>query len=638
MNSYCINKFIVFMLAAMVVAGLPAGQARAATEEPIADEQALMALFYEEDDLVEAATRSPKPISQVAENVTIVTAEEIEAMNAHTVAEVLRRVAGVFSSPVDFGSSSPVKIQGSDYEHVLILVDGIRWNLVSNDFPQTNAIPVQIIKRIEVIKGPGSSTWGSSLGGVINIITKEPTADSRPAVMVSGSYGEADSQDYRGEVADSIGRFGYYLYGGKQKSDGLVNNRYLESNNFYTKMRLALPRDVGLAFTFGYSDPGQRQFMNLPIMDEDRQLSERIRFATASFDAKLAQELFLNLAIQILENDQKQPSYGMGGWWGVPAGEQLWNWNLDMQRKGATGRLIWEQQRHTVVLGADYGRNTLDEEFYYGPVFGGPMIDVVPTQKEEMWGVYANDTIRINRLTIIPGLRYDYHSIAEDIWSPSLGVTYQLSHATILRGEIGRGFRKPPLFQLTLDPDSLTEKIWSYQAGLETAAAKYFLLKVTLFHHVADNVWSKPQGAWVAQKAKRTGGELEVETISFYDFSLAANTTYVYTDYDNNSGNKDDDEHEVNIFLRYNNPRIARAELFGHLRSWDENTSPSYYNGRFDDMIWDFNISKDVLKTAHTRTAFFFTAHNLFGGSQYFDEIIKNPGRWLEAGIRFHFD
>ena len=74
------------------------------------------------------------------------------------------------------------------------------------------------------------------------------------------------------------------------------------------------------------------------------------------------------------------------------------------------------------------------------------------------------------------------------------------------------------------------------------------------------------------------------------------------------------------------------------MRKCSETGSPPYFNGRFDDMIWDFNINKEVLETANTRTALFFTAHNLFNGSQYFDEILENPGRWLEAGVRFHFN
>ncbi|MFB0532978.1 MAG: TonB-dependent receptor, partial [Desulfatiglandales bacterium] len=62
------------------------------------EEMKILRMFYEEKDLVISPTRYPKPISQVAENITVVTAREIEEMNAHTVAEVLSRVTGLFIS------------------------------------------------------------------------------------------------------------------------------------------------------------------------------------------------------------------------------------------------------------------------------------------------------------------------------------------------------------------------------------------------------------------------------------------------------------------------------------------------------------------------------------------------------------
>jgi len=94
-------------------------------------------------------------------------------MNAHTVAELLNRVPGIFVNfHQDFGATSFFHIQGSDPRHVLVLLDGISWKFLSSGSVETNSIPVGIIERIEIIKGPASSAWGSSLGGIINIITR----------------------------------------------------------------------------------------------------------------------------------------------------------------------------------------------------------------------------------------------------------------------------------------------------------------------------------------------------------------------------------------------------------------------------------------------------------------------------------
>ncbi|MGB9080875.1 MAG: TonB-dependent receptor plug domain-containing protein, partial [Desulfuromonadaceae bacterium] len=132
-------------------------------------------IFWEEKELyVQTATRSEKPINQVAENMTVITAKEIEAMNANSVAEVLARVPGLF---VDFTtneyvSGTQLHIQGSESRHVTVLLDGMPVNFISAGQAETSFIPLRIVERIEIIKGAASSAWGSALGGVVNIITR----------------------------------------------------------------------------------------------------------------------------------------------------------------------------------------------------------------------------------------------------------------------------------------------------------------------------------------------------------------------------------------------------------------------------------------------------------------------------------
>ena len=99
------------------------------------------------------------------------------------------------------------------------------------------------------------STWGSSLGGVINIITKDTGDTKKPSGTLSASYGESNSQDNAG-VSGKAGELGYYLFAGRQSSDGLLGglNRYFDKNSFYSKLNVALSKDVTLGFSAGYND------------------------------------------------------------------------------------------------------------------------------------------------------------------------------------------------------------------------------------------------------------------------------------------------------------------------------------------------------------------------------------------------
>jgi vitamin B12 transporter len=206
-------------------------------------------LFWEQKELyVETATRTAKPISQVAENMVVVTAKDIADMNAHNVAEVLRRVPGLFVdlTTSDFGSGSNLSIQGAYDRQVTVLLDGVVWNFLAGGNAEVGSIPVQIIDRIEIIKGPASSAWGSALGGVINIITKNAGDSARPKGMLSASYGQKNSQDLNAELYGKGGAVGYYLYAGRQASDGLLNDRSYQRNSFYGKLTAPPPRIISI--------------------------------------------------------------------------------------------------------------------------------------------------------------------------------------------------------------------------------------------------------------------------------------------------------------------------------------------------------------------------------------------------------
>jgi vitamin B12 transporter len=222
-------------------------------------------LYFSGDELVESATRSPKPLSQVAENVAVVTAAEIRDMNAHTLAEVLNRVTGVF---VQFfgvhpgatalphiqgsGETNPFR-RGSEERHVTVLVDGMPWSSQTSG-ALLDTIPVGIIDRIEVVKGPASSAWGSSLGGVVNVITKQPGRTPVPSGAVQGSYGERGAYDVRGEAAGGAGPLGYYLQGQAQGFDWDDAGADFLSRSAFAKASARLAPTAALTLSGGYAN------------------------------------------------------------------------------------------------------------------------------------------------------------------------------------------------------------------------------------------------------------------------------------------------------------------------------------------------------------------------------------------------
>jgi Outer membrane receptor for ferrienterochelin and colicins len=615
----------------------------------------VLQMFYKEKDLVVSATRSPKPISQVAENITVITAKDIENMNAHTVADVLNRVPGLFINyNQDFGAPSLLQIQGSEARQVLVVVDGIQWNYLSSGTAETNSIPVGIIERIEIIKGPASSSWGSSLGGVINIITKNTGNTTRPSGSLSASYGERETQDYRAQAAGLAGPVGYYVYAGHQESDGLRDSRkFVGDYSLYSKFHLPISSKVSTEFTLGYSEP-ELDVGVFPTGDVHQTAGERTFFATGSLNASLTKDL----SFQTSFHEFKQKAALMNkslGLFGPPfdtPGSLFQDSIYDEETTGGDAKFIWNTLHNTVVFGGEFDHGELNQTIKAGTLvqlFGAPAIATTHPNIDR-WGIFLNDTIVFDRWSITPGIRYDKNTITGSFVSPSIGVTYRVWKDSILRASVARGFTIPPLSWtsgggLFLDPNSSLkpEQILCYQIGGETAAFKYFWLKATLFRHeVKDTLTLVPFGGGPPSfndifenkgKTRRQGGEIELQTVSFYNFYFVGGFSYIhFTPPSESAGTQD--AYTYSLGFRYDDNKSLRAELFGHYVWWN---LLSEANAKYDDFIWDLNLAKKIFVREKTTPELFFTAHNLFNGANYTRPEFKNPQRWVEAGIRIKF-
>lgn len=595
------------------------------------EEMQVLRMFYRETELVVTPARTPKPITQTAENITVITSKDIEDMNAHTLAEVLNTIPGVQmdlrGSP---GSAANVQIQGSDFRHVLVVIDGVTLNNFSDNYADISAVPVQNIERIEIIKGPGSSSWGSSLGGVINVITKPVEKEKNISGTVSASYGERNTGDYRAGASGSAGSIRYYIYAGNLVSDGLRPSNSFYENNLYTKVKWDAADRAVLVFTFGYNK-GDRGFGEISELDMSMRNDFEYLLSTLSLNYRLNDEADLELSLRTLRQNTEF-YYNQ-----LSTGAEIMKNTGDEYSYGGSAKLRWKKNMHNMVIGSDIDDSDLET-------------DLVTDEKQgiEKWAVFANDTIAFNKFTFTPGIRYDQTSTNDDFMSPSLGVTYQLNKKTVLRGYIARGFNIPSLtetfgmgFFYVPNPDLEMEKVWSIQAGVESTAFKYLWLKANLFRHdISDALATEslPDGTFTMvnkEKQRRQGFEIEVKTVPVYNTSAFAGFVLIDArDRDTDERLEEIPEYTYDIGINYNDNRSFKALLKGHYIWWNATDDD---NGKYSDFIWDLNLLKKIYKGGKSDVDLFFTAHNIFNGSQYLIGFFKNPQRWIEAGIRLNF-
>jgi len=633
MHTYSLKTSLLFLCIYLVLIAFPT-----TVFAQIDEEMQVLQLFYQDNDLVVSATRAEKSVSQVAENISIITADDIKAMNAHTVADVLNTVTGLYlSNSTGPGSPSDLTVQGSSTNHVTVVVDGVVQNSLSEGRPEVGSMRVQQVERIEIIKGPASSSWGSSLGGIINIITKSPDDSREFGGTISTSIGSQNTGDYRGEVSGTTGTVGYYLTGGGLLSDGLQPHSMLQSGNLYSKFQWQPFEDSILTLTLDYLNDsrgfGEFPQFDISVFNRDNRFS-----STLSLQQNLTDKLILDLNFRTLQTktEIKFSPY--------LSDAELLNVRVDESIFGGSVRLTWDQQWHTLVFGSDFDFGTSDSQQY-----------ISGSQHLDKWAAYLNDTMKIGRFSLTPGIRYDNTSTNGDFWSPSLGATFTIADSTFIRGYIARGFNTPPLgktfgtgaFSLP-NPSLKMETVWSYSAGFETAALRYIWLKTTYFRHdISDTITTislpgDPNDPYDdretninAGKQRREGVEVELKTMPLYNLSLAGGFTFINAK-DKTTGEvvKDVPRYSYDLKVQYDNNRIIKALLLGRYVDW--NASPEA-EGKYDALIWDLNLSKEFTLSDKVTAEVFFTAHNLFNGSQYAFSLFQNPRRWFEGGLRFAF-
>lgn len=147
------------------------------------------------DTLLVTATRTAQTADQALASVTVITREEIERKQAQTVAELLRQTpGGVLVNNGGRGKATSVFLRGTNSDHVLVLIDGIKAGSATSGAVAFQDMSLEQVERIEIVRGPRSSLYGSeAIGGVIQIFTRKGAEGFKPRFSVGA--GSDDSRE-----------------------------------------------------------------------------------------------------------------------------------------------------------------------------------------------------------------------------------------------------------------------------------------------------------------------------------------------------------------------------------------------------------------------------------------------------------
>lgn len=400
---------------------------------------------------VRTASRTPIPIDQVGSSVTVIDRTQIENRQAVFLSDLLRDVPGVaVNRSGGFGSFTQVRIRGGEANQTLVIIDGIEANdpATGSEFDFAHLLTSDI-DRIEVIRGPQSSLWGSdALAGVINITTRKGSG----GLKVDGYAFGGSFSTVEGGAGVSYGNdlVNFMLRSTKFDSQGNnVAERGGEQDSYRNE---TWNFDFGLSpideieFTIsGRHTKGKREFdptglISRPI-DGDRSTEVNQSYGRAQVKFKLFDGKWQHIfGTAITHGDNDNFNRGV-----EETSNQGKKFKLDYQTNIAIEIPFLANARHTLSLIVEREREDFDQR---GPitVFGDPNQDQDITNKGYI-GEYRMELW--NRVFLSASLRKDDNDRFDNTTTQRFTAAYtHLESGTKIRGSYGKGVKNPTFTDL----------------------------------------------------------------------------------------------------------------------------------------------------------------------------------------------
>jgi len=581
------------------------------------------------EELVFTYTRQATPQSDVAANITVITREEIEKYPVNNAGEVLQYVPGVY---VEFNGGSPgsfsaASIQGSEPRHVSVYQDGVPLNLLANPITDLSLLPVANIERIEVYQGAASSAWGSGLGGVINIITREPNLTKPITGELSGSYGDFNTMRGRATVSGLVEKVGYLVAMTHEQSDGIMPNNDYRQDAAYAKLNYYAGTSSKIGFTYSY-DEGRTES---PIPVWPRQGFWDDNFQRRSYERLLFETLLTDHLSLTVEGRHQEVTVSIDDVY-----RKRTERYFDYYQKsfGGSTRLSYDLERNRFLAGFDGDWGNYDFSQYAQSYYSGN------------WAFYANDTFEVGRFAFNGGLRYDKNLDFGSQISPAGGVVFHLiDQVVLLRGQVAHGFSAPPGSWVN-DPvwgnkDLKAETAMNYQVGGELKLFKVLKLNLNLFRADVDNLlrFNPKLGQYGKYEniARATRRGIEGRVSAAFDWGLGLSFGGSFIDV--RDGQTDEIIEDI--------PRILYDASASYTYKWMTHSligryvfnNSSYPETKDQVFVFDYMVKANLpfIPECAGKPSIFFTVHNLFNTNYLYRNVFPQAGRWVEGGVSYQF-
>jgi vitamin B12 transporter len=575
------------------------------------------------DTVLIKSTRIDLPFKENARTIQVISAEFIKNSAATNVADLLQQVAGVdIRRRGTAGSQADLYIRGGGFDQTLLLIDGIKMDDAQTGHHTMNAaLPIEVIERIEIIKGPAARVFGqNAFTGAINIVTKSTLANTASVNIEAGSFGQLNGSVTVGkefENSSIIAHVGILTSDGYRHNSDYENKNYLLKGVFNKK-----EQPIEVIATFFDKKFGANGFYASATATEQYEETQSSLFgASTTFRTekfKITPRVYWKRGqdeyIYIRDNPSVYRNLHITNKVGVETNASytsdigITGFGVDISRVFISSNNLGKRNRTMVNLFLEHRFKALND-----------------------------------KLDITPGIAVTYFSDFKFHAFPGLDIGFKLSDNLKAYGNLGVTYRIPTYTDLyyndrsTIGNSNLKpEEAFAQEIGLKFNSGR-FTSSVAIFNRDADNlidfirpdVTSKYEATNIA-KVNTKGFELNTDyRFKLNEFNQTLSFGYNYLNDDILDQNKDLSRYSLNT-LKHQFITRFESKLFKNVRQniiykHAERTIGTSYN------VWDASVIVAVNKFNFT-----VTANNIFNAEYIESGFVPMPPSSLLFGLRYN--
>ena len=574
-------------------------------------------------EIIITSTRIELPFKKDSRTMTIINAETIQNSAATNVADLLQQVAGVdIRRRGTGGAQADLYIRGGGFDQTLLLIDGIKMDDAQTGHHSLNAaLPIEVIERIEIIKGPAARVFGqNAFTGAINIVTKKQLKNPVAINAERGSFGQTNASATIGKVYSNSE---FIAHIGALTSDGYRNNSDYTNYNYFLKGTFNKNKQpIEMIATFFDKKFGAENFYTTnPTFNEYEETQNSLVGFSTTFQTekfKIKPRVYWRRGQDIFLLRRNNPAFYR---------------NLHITNKvGVETNASYTSNMGITGFGVDVSRVSINS-------------NNLGEHHRIMANVFLEHRFHFfdNQLDITPGVAITYFSDFKFHAFPGIDVGYQLSESIKIYGNLGTTYRIPTYTDLFYrdpvtigNPDLQPVEAFSQEIGMKFNRG-YFSGSMAFFNRDANNLidYIRPN---TSQTIFTATNITEVNTKGFefdanYNFKMVGFTQtlslgYSFLDDTILEQNKELSRYSLNTLRHHFTTRFSSKILKNLTQNiiykHAERTTGQSYN------VWDASIVLTLSEIDFT-----FTANNIFDSDYIESGFVPMPGSNVLFGMRF---